>query len=111
MGITTKNDIFRVICSFSASVMNAPYTSLISVPCLADRFNISKYEARKLVKELVSDGLIESGFEWHYSSFCVRNIMIRGFKLTDKGRESKEFQKAAKRELRLVMKCFYGKVD
>ncbi len=100
----TKESLLRLMCDVSVGIMN--YTDLISIPAIADYFNTTKYQVRKLMKELQREGLVESGIESCYSDYCEQYFIIRGFRVTKTGMETDVYKQADKRENEIIEKVW-----
>lgn len=98
-----SNDVFRYYCNVAVGIMN--YFNVIPATKVADKLHISNYKARKLIKELVSEGLLEPTFDGGYDEECGV-FCIRGYSVTNKGKESIIFKKALWRECKLCAECF-----
>ena len=74
-------------------------STLLCVDC-----NLSLYQTRKQLKKLKEMGLVESCIE------CVVdeeiNFIIRGYRLTEKGKKTDEYKKAWDEERQNCKECF-----
>lgn len=71
---------------------------------LCDVCNLSLYQTRKQLKKLKEMGLVESCIE------CVvdeeRNFIIRGYRVTEKGKKTDEYKKALSEERQICKEIF-----
>ena len=96
----TKESLFRLMCDVSVGIMN--YTDLISIPAIAEYFHTTKYQARKFMKELQQEGLVESGMESYYSDYCEQYYIVRGFRLTKEATNTDEYKQSTIAENKLI---------
>lgn len=85
-----------------------PYPST----CIAGTTGWRLYYVRKLLKELKQEGLIDSDL-W-VEPGDERPILVRGYVLTEKGKNTDEYRQAWERERQLCKECFdfdIGEVD
>lgn len=103
----TSERLFLCMCRFSEDIMN--FTDLISIPAIAQHFGVTKYRVRKLMNELRDMGLVKSGYESCYSDWCEQFFIVRGFCITEKGRNTDTYKKVQKEEIALIEECFGNK--
>lgn len=108
--IPSKEDVFALMCTTTACVMNY-VTDLIPSTVIADHFKCSRYRVKKLLQELVNDGLVKSGYESCYSDWTEQFYIVRGFHLTKAGLETDTYKDAEIRENIRIDECFGGKSD
>jgi DNA-binding PadR family transcriptional regulator len=85
-----------------------PYPST----CIAGTTGWRLYYVRKLLKELKQEGLITSDL-W-VEQGDERPILVRGYVLTEKGKDTDEYRQAWERERQICKECFdfdIGDVD
>ena len=100
-----KEVVFKNLCNSAVAIMNI-HTALVSVPYLANRLQVSKYMVRKAMDELRKEGLVESGIDSWYDSWCEEQILARGFRITQKAKETEIYKAALTREEELISECF-----
>lgn len=103
MGI--KENIFKQLCVHYCNCMSG----WLPLPArlLAKDNNCTLYMARKCLKQLKDEGLVISDI-WHeYNEYSCRNILLRGFTITDKAKETEIFKQADMEE-RKMLKEIYG---
>lgn len=103
----TKEDVFLLMCSTTACVMNY-HTDLIPSTAMAEHFKCSRYRIKKILKELVEDGLVKSGYESCYSSWTEQYYIVRGFRLTKAGRNTETYRSAEENDRKLIDEVFGG---
>lgn len=94
----TPEDVFRIMCNTTASVMNH-YTKLIPTTAMAEHFKCSRYRIRKCLQPLIDEGLVASGCENCYSDWREQFYIVRGFYITEKGKETDVYKKADQEEM------------
>jgi predicted ArsR family transcriptional regulator len=85
-----------------------PYPST----CIAGSTGLSLYYVRKLLKELKQEGLIDS--DLYVERGEERPILVRGYIVTEKGKNTIEYELAWERERQICKECFnvdIGKTD
>lgn len=95
-----KETIFKNLCNSAVAIMT--HTALVSVPYLANRLQVSKYMVRKAMDELRKEGLVESGIDSWYDSWCEEQILARGFRITQKAKETEIYKAALAHENELI---------
>lgn len=68
--------------------------------------NASMYATKKALRELRLEGLIQSVCESVYSDYDERNVIVRGYRITDKGRKTAVYRLAEKDELKIRQELF-----
>ena len=66
----------------------------VSVPEIAENLNYSQNFTRNLVKKLKEKGLITSVCESGFNEFIDKYVVVRGYKPTDKGKQTDSYEKA-----------------
>ena len=102
-----KDRIFDFYCYTSTDLMD-PSGGLISSIHCAKRLQISKYMARKVIHELVEEGLLVKGHygglsDWDWCVHCYH-----GFAITRKAKETSIYRRAAYRSAKIAAECFGG---
>ena len=105
-----KARVFDIICQHCVSIMGGwiPYPST----CIAKTTGWRLYYVRKLLKELKHEGLIDS--DLYVDQGEERPILIRGYVITEKGKDTDEYRMAWETERRICKECFnidLGDVD
>lgn len=105
-----KNSIFYILCRHHVSIVDG----WIPVPsmCLSRLTDMSLYKTRKKLKELKSQGLVDSDL-W-VEPGEERPILVRGYIVTEKGKQTEEYREAYEEERDLCKKCFHidiGEMD
>lgn len=77
-----------------------PYPST----CIASTTGLRLYYVRKLLKELKQEGLITSDLLVEQGE--ERPILIRGYVLTEKGKQTVEYKLAHEAERKICKECF-----
>ena len=96
------NEVLYRLCRHCLNIMDGwiPYPST----CLSRNLEMSLYKTRKELKRLkeqgyvISDRYVEVGED--------RNIIVNGFTITKKARETEEYKKAYEEERQLLKECF-----
>lgn len=68
--------------------------------------HLSLYKVRKLLKELKSEGLIDSSIYVETGDDLDRPILVRGYEITKKALDTPEYERAWEAERELCKKCF-----
>lgn len=102
-----KEKIFRTYCSITSDIMNAGHC-IVPTTSIANMHKVSLHKARKLIKELVNEELLVSDFEGGYDDDSCNVYCYRGYRLTDKGRNTTEFKQEKWTNSKLMSKCFGG---
>lgn len=102
-----KLKVFRSLCQHDCDFMS----SWIPLPTtvIARMLNVSLYQCRKQMKELVEEGLAIS-----CSAILDREeslLPYHGFKITDKGRRTDIYRYTALKSARICAECFGGTVE
>ena len=99
--------VLKLYCNTSASIMNAGH-NIIPSTYISKRLDCSLYRARKIIKSLVNQGLLESCIESEYSDYSEMSYIIRGYRLTQKGYESHEYKIAQWNEAKICSQVWGG---
>lgn len=102
-----KDQIFRIYCATSADIMNAGH-DVVPSTFVAERVGCSRYMARKLIHELVADGLLENAREGGYDDWNCKIYCINGFRITEKARKTDVYKKEKWELCKLMAECFGG---
>lgn len=102
-----KLKVFRSLCRHDCDFMS----SWIPLPTtvIARTLNVSLYQCRKQMKELVGEGLAIS-----CSAIIDKEeslLPYHGFKMTEKGRSTDIYRYIALKEARICAECFGGTVE
>lgn len=108
--IMDKNSLFYIICRHGVSIMDG----WIPVPStwLSHLTGMSLYQTRKKLKELKEQGLVDSDL-W-VEPGEERPILVRGYIVTEKGKQTEEYREAYEEERELCKKCLHidiGEMD
>lgn len=97
-----KNIIFYVLCRHSVSIMDGwiPYPST----CIAHSTQIDLKTVRKELKRLKKEGLIDS--DLYVETGEDRPILVRGYIVTEKGKQTEEYKHAQEIERRICKEVF-----
>lgn len=98
----TKQDVLNLLMDINISVMNP--TNIMSIPCISNCLETSKYQVRKYIKELKNDGLVDKDcycIDPEYSSLCYF-----GFKITDKAKKLDIYKEKEQQERNLINKIW-----
>lgn len=97
-----KNIIFYVLCRHSVSIMDGwiPFPST----CIAQTTQIDLKIVRKELKRLKQEGLVDS--DLYVEMGEERPILVRGYILTEKGKETEEYKCAHEVERRICKEVF-----
>lgn len=98
-----KNSIFYLLCRRSVSIMDGwvPTPSTL----LSHLTGMSLYKTRKKLKELKAQGLVDSDLWVDHNE--ERPILLRGYIVTEKGKQTEEYREAYEEERELCKKCFH----
>lgn len=97
------DDILYALCRHNVSIMDGwhPYPAT----CIAETLGISVHKVRYHLRKLKEEGLVysfqEGGMEEDGQVFC-----LRGWGITRKAVDTKEYEKAFEEERELCKKCF-----
>ncbi len=97
-----KDRVFNILCQHCNSIMAGwiPYPST----CIAETTGWRLYYVRKLLKELKQEGLIDS--DLYVDQGEERPILIRGYVVTEKGKNTNEYRLAHEVERKICKECF-----
>lgn len=96
------NEILYHLCRHCVSIMDGWYPFPSTV--LSEICNISLYKVRKELKTLKEKGLVVSN---RYCEFTEEgNILLNGYTITNKAKETEEYKKAYEEENKLCKECF-----
>lgn len=97
------NEVLYHLCRHNVSIMDGwypyPSTALAKTTKLSVgkvRYQLKKLKEQKLVESFREGGQTEDG-----EVYC-----LRGFRITDKAKESKEYKKAYEEEKKICKECF-----
>ena len=96
------NEILYRLCRHNVNIMDGyiPFPST----CLSRLCNTSLYKTRKELKKLKEQGLVVS------DRYCEigedRNILVNGYTITEKAKETEEYKKAFQEEAAICKECF-----
>ena len=96
------NDVLYCLCFHCVSIMDGwfPFPSTI----LSKQCGLSLYKTRKILKELKAQGLVDS---LHYCYVGEdRNVLVNGYTITPKAKETEEYRAAYNYEREICKKCF-----
>lgn len=96
------NPILFSLCMHSCSIMDGwiPYPST----CISRSTKIELSIVRKELKRLKKEGLVDS--DLYVDRGEDRPILIRGYIITEKGKDTDEYRKAWEMERRICKECF-----
>lgn len=100
----SRERLLSLMINISVSVCNP--TDVISVPVIARYLKTSRYQVRKYMKELESDGLVKTGVMLYGDDECA--LPIRGFCITDKARGLEEYKLKETKEREFIEKFFFS---
>jgi hypothetical protein len=95
-----EKEVFKCFCRLYLDVMNYN-TKLFPSTVIATIFEISLYKARKIIKTLVNEGLLQSGCDSWYDDYCEQQIIARGYTITEKAKQTDIFKEAEEAEEKL----------
>ena len=98
-----RTKIFSILCQHCCSIMDGwiPYPST----AIHERMPyISLYAVRKHLKALKQEGLITS--DLYVDQGDERPILVRGYVVTAKGRDTNEYRSAHEIERKICKECF-----
>ena len=98
------NKVLYHLCRQNVSIMDGWYP--IPSTFLSEICNLSLYKTRKELKKLKEQGYIISDCMSIYNDFECQQYIIRGYTLTEKGKETEEYRKAYEEERKLCDECF-----
>lgn len=103
-----KDKIFSILCRHCCSIMDGwiPLPSTIIHWQLPD---LSLYMVRKYLKMLKNDGLITS--DLYVDQGDDRPILVRGYIITEKGKDTEAYKQAYNAERALCLECFNFDID
>ncbi len=96
------NEILYTLCRHNLSIMGGwvPYPSTHLSKCCG----LSLYKTRKELKKLKDQGLVVSDIK--IISDDEGTAILRGYKITDKAKNTEEYRKAHKEEREICIKVF-----
>lgn len=97
-----KNSIFYILCRHSVSIMDGwiPYPST----CIARSTQLDLKTVRKELKRLKKEGLVDS--DLYVEMGEERPILVRGYIVTEKGKQTEEYKHAHEIERRICKEVF-----
>ena len=101
----TEQQVIDLYCNTTASIMNMG-RDIIPSTAVSEIFGCSVYKARKIIKNLISKGILEPACESEYSSWHEQYFICRGYRLTESARKSRDYRKAQWREAKLCSEVF-----
>lgn len=102
-----KEQIYRGYCLTTSNIINAGH-DIIPSTSISKWFNISLYKARKIIKELIKEGLLEAGTEGGYDDYACQIYCVRGYRLTNKGRSTTIYKQAKWKNAKIMAKVYGG---
>lgn len=102
--MNNHNPILYSLCSHCVSIMDGwiPYPST----CIARSTQLDLKTVRKELKRLKKDGLIDSDLYVDTDSELERPILVRGYIVTEKGKQTEEYKHAHELERRICKEIF-----
>ena len=102
MPMNDKDMVFYQLCQHHCSIMDGwvPYPST----CIAETTGWKLSYVRKLLRELKRDGLIDS--DLYVEQGEDRPILVRGYIVTEKGRQTKLYEVAHETERKICKEVF-----
>lgn len=97
--------VFKAFCNSYLDIMNYK-TKLVPSTLIAAMFDITLYKARKIIKTLVNKGLLQSGCDSWFDDYYCQQIIIRGYTVTEKGKQTDIFKEAEEAETALRKKIW-----
>lgn len=96
------DNVLYELCRHSCNLMDSwvPY----SCNTIAENLNISKYAARKCIKELRERGLVEKDSIIPDHEYC--SLPYNGFCVTEMAKKTDTFKRAAKDEAKICAEIF-----
>lgn len=100
-----KNDVFRYI-AYNDTILTL-YPCPISSVMIAKKFDLTLYKARKILAMLKDEGLVEPTLEVvSPDDYDWRATILRGYRTTSKGKQTKIFKEEAEKMEKSVVDCF-----
>ena len=100
----SESEVLIVLCSVAVCVMNP--IGIASARIIADNLKTSKYQVRKHLNSLKEKGLAEPMFsrivDWEEET----SMPYRGWGITVKAKETKEYSNEKEKEKKLLKECF-----
>ena len=102
--MSDKDKVFEILCQHCVSVMDGwvPYPST----CIAGSLGWKLSYVRRLLKQLKQEGLIDSDLYVETGSDLDRPILVRGYVLTKKALDTKQYETAWETERQACLECF-----
>ncbi len=106
-----KSKIFSILCNHSCNIMDG-WIPLPSTVIHTQIPSITLYAVRKHLKALKQEGFIDS--DLYVEQGEEHPILVRGYIVTEKGKDTEEYRTAWEVERRICKECFdidIGDVD
>ena len=91
-----KSEILSTYCQIACTI--SAHEPILSSVYISKRHNLSLYKARKLIRELVDEGLLVKDHEGGLSDWDWQVHCYHGYRITRKAEETMEYRKAAYQE-------------
>lgn len=96
----TEQEVIDLYCNTTVSIMNMG-RDIIPSTAVAKILGCTVYRARKIIKNLVSKGILEPACENEYSSWYEQYFIYKGYRLTESAKRSRDYRKAQWREAKI----------
>lgn len=100
------NAVLYKLCRHCVNIMDGfyPYPSTV----LSQVCGMPLYKTRRELKKLKEQGLVRSCI---YVSRDEEIFILKGYTVTEKGRKTKEYEKAWQEEKEICMRCFGVEIE
>lgn len=102
--MNTESEVLQVLCDHEVSIMDRGYP--LSSTYISQRLDITLYRTRKALKSLKEKGLIKSYRCGIYDDMSETTILASGYRLTNLAKETKEYQCATERAIKICQDVF-----
>lgn len=103
----TKERVLTLFCNTTVSIMNKGF-DIIPSTAIAKYFGCSLYRARKVIRQLIDEGLLESGTECINDDSDEMPCICRSYRLTKIARASREYRMAQWKEAKICSVIWGG---
>ena len=100
--MSLKQKVLEILITNAVSIM--PGASVFPPWILAKFLKASKNDVRKCLKELVTEGLVQYGYEGGWNEYYERPYCTWGYYITRKAMDLPEYKEAERREHDYIVK-------
>jgi len=98
-----QDDVYNILVNVAQDIMSP--IDVINISNIASLLKTSKYQVKKYIDIMVKDNMVELKCEIIHDEYEVIPPYW-GYRLTEKGKDTKQYKAKQKRHLEIIEECF-----